>query len=104
MISSLINGLFTAILTFVISTLNLIMLPINSIIKSLLPFVYNDFVQPINSLINSFISFVPFISDLTFLPSFVIHLIVNYLIFKYTVKFSVFSIKLVVKWWNYLKG
>lgn len=103
-LSILNSGLFNFLLTFVIGLFNIIMLPLTMLIKNLLPFVYEDFLTPINDLINAFINFVPFIADLTFLPSFIIHMLVNYLIFKYTVKFTVFSIKLIVKWWNYLKG
>lgn len=104
LISLLSSGLFNFILSFVISLFNVLMIPINMIIKTLLPFVYEDFLTPINDLLNAFINFVPFIADLTFLPSFIIHMIVNYLIFKYTAKFTIFSIKLIVKWWNYLKS
>lgn len=104
MIDSLINGFFKILMSFIIGIFNIIMIPIDFLLKSLLPFVYEDFITPINNLLNSFINFVPFIADLTFLPAFVLHLIVSFLIFKYTVKFTVFSIKLIVKWWNYLKG
>lgn len=103
-IDDLINGFFRFLMSFVIGLFNLIMTPIDYLLKSLLPYIYEDFIEPINNLLNSFISFVPFIADLTFLPAFVLHLIVSFLIFKYTAKFTVFSIKLIVKWWNYLKG
>lgn len=101
---SILENLFKVLLSGVISLFNLIINPIYSIISDLLPFAFSDFIDSINNLINAFISFVPFIADLTFLPSFIIKMIVNYLIFKYTVKFGVFAIKLVVKWWNFLKG
>lgn len=104
MIDGLINGFFKFLMSFVIGLFNIIMAPIDFLLSSLLPFVYEDFLSPINDFINTFISFVPFVADLTFLPSFVLHLIVSFLIFKYSAKFAVFSIKLIVKWWNYLKG
>lgn len=104
MIDTLLNGLFKVILSFVIGTFNIILIPIDFLLKTALPFVYNDFINPLNDLINSFINFIPFICDFTFLPAFTLHIIVDYLIFKYTTKFTVFSIKLIIKWWNYLKG
>lgn len=104
MIDTLLNGLFKVILSFVIGTFNIITFPITSLILISLPFAYTDFVEPLNNLINAFINFIPFIADLTFLPAITLHLIVSYLIFKYTLKFSVWAIKLVVGWWNALKG
>ena len=92
MIEGVLSGLFKTILSFVIACLSLILNPIYEFIRTLLPFAFEDFIDSFSSLINSFIGYVPFLADLSFLPSFTIHMIVNYLIFKYTVKFTVFSI------------
>lgn len=100
----ILETLFKVILSFVVSAFNLILAPLDYFIKVNLSYTFDTLIAPVNNLLNAIINFVPFIADLTFLPSFTIHLVVSYLIFKYTVLFAVFAIKMTIKWYNALKG
>lgn len=100
----MIQNLFSIILGFVVSTLNIIISPIDLLITTNLSFGLDDLIESINSLINSFINFVPFIIDMTFIPYSIMHFIVSYLVFKYSVKFGAMAVKMCLRWYNVLKG
>lgn len=98
MISSLVN----IILNFVISLVNIILLPIDNFISSNIPSL-SSLLTTINDFIDFIISNISYAINLTLLPNFVIIIVVDYIIFKVTVPYLVYFIKLAIKWYNNLK-
>lgn len=100
----ILNSLFNTILNFVSSMISIIFLPIDALITSLLPTNVLDIISNINNFIDFIIDNVDFAINLTLLPNWVIVVIADYFIFKISVFFSTYVVKIALKWYNYLKG
>lgn len=98
----MINKILIGIISLISSLVNVILSPIDSIITANLP--------GLSSALNSFSTFLGYISngigwviDSFAIPSAVISLIVAYYIFKLTVPLLIYTIKLIIKWYDKLK-
>lgn len=96
--SYIIHFVFSAVFTVI----NLVLLPINILIANYLP-VLSSALSAVNSLFQSILSTVPFLVSLTMLPTLAIQMIVLYYSFALTLPFSIYFIKLCIKWYNILK-
>lgn len=98
MINSLING----IMDFIIYLIDIILIPLDLLIESLLPDISN-----VISYISSFFIYignlVPWVISYFGLNQEILSLIVLYFTFKLTAPITVRTIKMAVKWYNVLK-
>lgn len=98
MIKALINGIFKLILTLV----NLILLPIDSLISNYLPSV-SDALNVVSGFFNWVASLLPWGISWFGFSSTTISLFVGYITFELTVPLLTHAIKLAIKWYNALK-
>ena len=98
MIKALINGIFKLVLALV----NLILLPIDSLISNYLPSVSNA-LDTIASYFSWVANLIPWGISWFGLSSTTISLFVGYLTFELTVPLLIHTIKLAIQWYNALK-
>lgn len=98
----MINAILTGIFNLIIGLVNIILLPIESIISNYIPALDNAF-SIVATLFENLVNFVPWVISWTGLNSTIIGLIVSYFTFKLTVPFLVHTIKLAVAWYDKLK-
>lgn len=92
---SLVHGFFN----LVIAIFNIILSPITNVIESNFP-ALNDVAShlvPVFSIIND--NWIPWIKDVTFLPSWAWTFIFDYIIFHFTVIVFTNVFKIVAQWW-----
>ena len=98
MIKAIISGIFKLILSLV----NLILLPIDTLISTYLPSV-SDALDMVSSFFNWVSNLLPWGISWFGLSSTTIALFVAYTTFELTVPLLVHTIKLAIKWYNSLK-
>lgn len=98
MIKAILKGIFKLIIALV----NLILLPIDSLINSAFPSIASA-ISYIDSFFNHILSFIPWIMSWLHLPSIFITFVVGYFTFKLTLPLAVHTIKLALKWYDKLK-
>lgn len=98
MINAILKGIFNIVTKFI----NILLTPINALIVSFLP-GFNDMLSYISQFFNVATQYVGFITDSMFIDREVLSFLILYWTFKLTFPIAVYSIKLVVKWYNSLK-
>lgn len=98
----MINAILTGIFNLVIGLVNVILLPIETLISSYIPSLDNAF-SMVAMLFENLVNFIPWVISWTGLNSTIIGLIVSYFTFKLTVPFIVHTIKLAIAWYDKLK-
>lgn len=98
MINAIITGVFKIITKFI----SILLLPINLLITSMLP-GFNDVLLYVSNFFSQSSKFLGWIVDSLMLSPEVVNFLILYWTFKLTFPLAVYSIKLVVKWYNSLK-
>lgn len=98
----MINAIINGIMSLIISLVNIIMLPIDTLISSALPDLSNG-INWINTFLNTCLTYIGWCIDFLCIPTDLINLVVLYLTFKLTYPLVVYTIKLAIKWYNALK-
>lgn len=98
MINAILKGVFKIVTKFI----NILFSPINALIVSFLP-GFNDMLSYVTQFFTTASQYVGFITDSLFIDSNVLSFLILYWTFKLTFPLAVYSIKLVVKWYNSLK-
>lgn len=98
----MISTLGDIVLNFVVSIINLLLMPIDLLISQFLPSIENLF-NYLNSFISLLINNIAWAVDSLCLPNAIIIIITDYLIFRLTFPYLLWFIKLAIKWYNNLK-
>ena len=98
----MIKALLTGIINLLISLVNIVLLPIDTIINNNIP-VLTDAFNSINLLFDYLITFVGWVVDATCLSPLAIEIIVSTMTAKLTIPFLVHTIKMVIKWYDKMK-
>lgn len=92
-----------SIITFISSVLEIILLPIDLLITALLPDLANTFAS-IYAFFEIIFSNIGFAIDLLAVPPAVISLMIIFFTFKLTLPIQVYMFKLVLNWYDKIKG
>lgn len=98
----MINKLLMGIFKIIISLVNLLLTPIDTLISQFLPGLDNAFAM-IGSLVQQLCNIIPWVMSWLGVSSVVISLLVSYLTFKMSVPIVVHTVKLAIKWYDKLK-
>lgn len=98
MIKAIINGIFKLIVGLV----NLILAPIDLAISAALPSV-SSALSMVSSFFNWIGQFVSWVWSWTGFNSVITSLFIGFLVFKFTVPFTVHTVKLAIQWYDKLK-
>ena len=98
----MIDGFFNLLLSFIAELTTFLLIPIDALITQILPDI-DSVLSTITNIFNVATDNISFIADMTLLPPFAIYTICDYIIFKITIKFSIFAIKLALSWYRALK-
>lgn len=98
----MINALITGIFNVIISLVNVVMAPIDLLVKQFLPDL-STALGAIGGMFNLVGNVLGFVVSLTGLSSTALSLIVMYYTFKLTVPILVATIKQAIRWYNALK-
>lgn len=98
----MINALITGIFNIIISLVNVVLAPIDLLIKQFLPDL-STAINAIGSMFGLVGNVLGFVVSLTGLSSTALSLIVMYYTFKLTMPVLVSAIKQAIKWYNALK-
>lgn len=101
-ILDLLPNLFYSLVSLILNFIALLLQPIDKIISSLLPDVSNLFTL-IGNLLEIIFSNAGWVISFLGLSHTAINILVTYLIFALTTSYSVYFIKLAIKWYNNLK-
>ena len=102
MINSLANSLFNGILDFVIKIIQIVLIPIDSLISSSLP-GFDNFLSNVTQFFTYCLGAIGWVIDSLFVPRDVISMVCVYLVFKLTISLSTYTIKFALKWYRALK-
>lgn len=98
----MINAIITGIFSLIISLVNVIMLPIDTAIETLLPDL-SSALSSIGSLLSLITQGLGWVISLSGLSSTALSLIVSYYIFKLTAPLTFYLVKSALAWYNKLK-
>ena len=98
----LLPNLFYSFISLILNFIALLLQPIDKIISSLLPDLSNIFTL-IGNLLEIIFSQTGWVISFLALPHTAVNLIVTYLIISVIASYSVYFIKLAIKWYNNLK-
>lgn len=98
----MINKLLMGIFKIIISLVNLLLTPIDTLISQFLPGIDNAFTM-IGNLVQQLCNIIPWVMSWLGVSSIVISLLVSYLTFKMSVPLVVHTVKLAIKWYDKLK-
>lgn len=98
----MINKLLMGIFKIIISLVNLLLTPIDTLISQFLPGLDNAFTM-IGNLVQQLCNIIPWVMSWLGVSSVVISLLVSYLTFKMSVPIVVHTVKLAIKWYDKLK-
>lgn len=98
----MINKLLMGIFKIIISLVNLLLTPIDTLISQFLPGLDNAFTM-VGNLVQQLCNIIPWVMSWLGVSSVVISLLVSYLTFKMSVPIVVHTIKLAIKWYDKLK-
>lgn len=97
MIGKILSGLFS----LVIALINTLLAPIDALIDQFLPAV-SDALDAVNSLLDFTVQIVGYVVDASGIADYAIALVVGYWTFVITATFSVYVVKLALKWYRML--
>ena len=98
----MINKLLMGIFKIIISLVDLLLSPIDTLISQYLPGLDDAFTM-IGNLVQQLCNVVPWVMSWLGVSSVVISLLVSYLTFKMSVPIVVHTVKLAIKWYDKLK-
>lgn len=98
----MINKLLMGIFKIIISLVNLLLTPIDTLISQFLPGLDNAFTM-VGNLVQQLCNIIPWVMSWLGVSSVVISLLVSYLTFKMSVPIVVHTVKLAIKWYDKLK-
>lgn len=98
----IIISIFQSLLLIVTSVVQILLYPIDLLIMSLLPSLEIAF-SKIADLFNLLEAPIRFFVDASALSSYSLALIFSFLVFKYTLPFQVYFVKLAIKWYKALR-
>lgn len=98
----MINKLLMGIFKIIISLVNLLLTPIDTLISQFLPGLDNAFTM-VGNLVQQLCNIIPWVMSWLGVSSIVISLLVSYLTFKMSVPIVVHTVKLAIKWYDKLK-
>lgn len=98
----MINKILTAIFNLVISLVNFILVPIDSMISSAIP-GFDEAFDMIGSFFEYLSTLLPWVISWLGVNQLIIEYLVLYLTFKLTMPLAVHTIKLAIKWYDKLK-
>lgn len=98
MINALINGVFKII----ISLSSIILAPIDLLIRTFIPDL-NYAIGAIAKFFTYALTYIGYVVDMTLLSSEIIQFVILAYVFRLTVPFAIYSVKLAIKWYNSLK-
>lgn len=98
----MINKLLMGVFKIIISLVNLLLTPIDTLISQFLPGLDNAFTM-IGNLVQQLCNIIPWVMSWLGVSSVVISLLVSYLTFKMSVPIVVHTVKLAIKWYDKLK-
>lgn len=98
----MIGALFNALFSLIINLVDIILLPIDTIIQSAFPSVA-QLLASVNSMFSLVLSGLGWVIGLTCLPPLAFQLLLLYFTFILTVPIAISSIKLVIRWYNAIK-
>lgn len=97
MVNAFLNGLFNLI----ISIVEVLLLPIDTILNNTLP-QFSEVLGLFSNFLNYILSFIPWGLSWFNIPTFVLTFVVLYIIAKLTISSAVHIIKLALAWWRTL--
>lgn len=98
----MINAILTGIINIILFLVNLILLPIDALISTLLPDLSNALTS-VAVMFDYALSYIGFAIDMTGLSDLAIGLIVSYWVFKLSAPLLVSTIKTALNWYRTLK-
>lgn len=98
MINAIVKGLFKLVTKFI----NILLIPINLLITTMLP-GFSNMLGYVTNFFNTIFNYVGFIMNSLFISNEVISFLILYWTFKLTFPYAVYLVKLVVKWYDKLK-
>lgn len=98
----MINAILTGIINIILFLVNLILLPIDALISTLLPDLSNALTS-VAVMFDYALSYIGFAIDMTGLSDLAIGLIVSYWVFKLSAPLVVSTIKTALNWYRTLK-
>ncbi len=98
----MINAIIKGIFNLIISLVNTILLPIDTLISNYIP-GFSDILDFFGDFITYILSFIPWILSWFNIPSFLITFVVAYYVFRVTVTLAIHTVKLALKWYDILK-
>lgn len=98
----MIKAIISGIMSLIISLVNVILLPIDTLLATFLPDLSNA-LSGIGAFLNLCGTYIGWVIDFTGISSETISLIIAYYVFKLTVPLLVSTIKMAIKWYNALK-
>ena len=98
----MINAILTGIINIILFLVNLILLPIDALISTLLPDLSNALTS-VAIMFDYALSYIGFAIDMTGLSDLAIGLIVSYWVFKLSAPLLVSTIKTALNWYRTLK-
>jgi len=99
---NIVEIILQVLITTVLFIVNLILLPIDTLIASVFPDLSGVFTS-IGTYLETIFTHMGFVLSITGLPPAVIALVIAFLVFKLTLPINVWLIKLAVGWWHKLK-
>ena len=98
----MINAILTGIINIILFLVNLILLPIDALISTLLPDLSNALTS-VSVMFDYALSYIGFAIDMTGLSDLAIGLIVSYWVFKLSAPLVVSTVKTALNWYRTLK-
>lgn len=98
----MINAILTGIINIILFLVNLILLPIDALISTLLPDLSNALTS-VAVMFDYALSYIGFAIDMTGLSDLAIGLIVSYWVFKLSAPLVVSTVKTALNWYRTLK-
>lgn len=98
----MVNALLNGILNFVMGLVNVLLLPLDTLIQTTIP-GFVDVLNYVEDLISMLLGFIPWILSWFNFPMVVITWVASYFIAKFTLTLLIHPIKLALAWWRTLK-
>lgn len=98
----MINAILKGIFSIIISLVNLLLVPLDTLINSALPSISTG-LEYVNNFIDYILNFIPWICSWFNFPQAFLTLLIGYYTFKLTIPLAVSTIKMAIDWYNKLK-
>lgn len=98
----MINAILKGIFKLVISLVNILLTPIDTLINSVFPGISNV-LNTVSDFFGQILGFIPYILSWFHLPDYFITFVIGYWVFKLSVPIVVHTVKLAIKWYDKIK-